>query len=34
MSEIKTTEGDFRPVPGRYALVVARFNSFIVESLL
>jgi 6,7-dimethyl-8-ribityllumazine synthase len=35
MSSIKTIEGDFLSVAsGRYALVVARFNSFIVESLL
>lgn len=29
-----STEGDFRDVGGRYALVAARFNSEIVESLL
>jgi 6,7-dimethyl-8-ribityllumazine synthase len=35
MSTIKIFEGDFQSVAsGRYALVVARFNSFIVESLL
>ncbi|PCJ16801.1 MAG: 6,7-dimethyl-8-ribityllumazine synthase [Gammaproteobacteria bacterium] len=34
MSEIKSTEGDFRSVSGRYALVVGRFNSFVVESLV
>lgn len=31
---INTVEGDFHSVSGRYALVVARFNSFVVESLL
>lgn len=31
---INTIEGDFHSVSGRYALVVARFNSFVVESLL
>ena len=31
---IKTLEGNFTNVGGRYALVVSRFNSFIVESLL
>lgn len=34
MNQIKTTEGDFRTVTGRYAIVVGRFNSFVVESLL
>src|SRR5687768_2362481 len=34
MSNIKTLEGDFSAVKGRYALVVARFNAFIVESLV
>lgn len=34
MSLIKSTEGDFRAVSGRYALVVGRFNSFVVESLV
>ncbi len=34
MSNIKTIEGDFKNCSGRYALVVARFNSFVVESLL
>ena len=34
MSEIRTVEGDFRKCSGRYALVVARFNAFVVESLL
>ncbi len=31
---IKTTEGDFTAKDGRFALVVSRFNSFVVESLL
>lgn len=30
---IRTIEGDFQHTSGRYALVVARFNSFIVDSL-
>ncbi len=34
MSAIHTIEGDFVSVQGRYALVVGRFNSFVVESLL
>lgn len=34
MSSIKTIEGDFKNCTGRYAVVVARFNSFVVESLL
>ncbi|MFZ5756908.1 MAG: 6,7-dimethyl-8-ribityllumazine synthase [Pseudomonadota bacterium] len=34
MAGIRTVEGDFRNCSGRYALVVARFNSFVVESLL
>lgn len=34
MSEIKTIEGDFRHTEGRYAIVVSRFNSFVVDSLL
>lgn len=34
MNTIKTIEGDFKNCTGRYALVVARFNSFVVESLL
>lgn len=33
MSQIKTYKGDLTPNPGRYAIVVGRFNSFIVESL-
>jgi len=31
---INTIEGDFCSATGRYAIVVARFNSFVVESLL
>lgn len=34
MSNIKTFEGDMVVRGGRFALLVARFNSFIVESLL
>ncbi len=35
MSTIKTIEGDFQAVSaGRYALVVSRFNSFIVDKLV
>ncbi|HET8731937.1 MAG TPA: 6,7-dimethyl-8-ribityllumazine synthase [Moraxellaceae bacterium] len=34
MSAIKTIEGGFTQANGRYAIVVARFNSFVVESLL
>jgi len=34
MSAIRTIEGDFMATEGRYALVVGRFNSFVVESLL
>ncbi len=34
MTAIRTVEGDFRNCSGRYALVVARFNAFVVESLL
>jgi len=34
MYDIKTYEGDFKQVSGRYALVVGRFNSFVVESLV
>lgn len=34
MSNIRTLEGDFTAVSGRFALVVARFNSFITDSLL
>jgi len=31
---IRTTEGTLGPNPGRYVLVVARWNSFVVEHLL
>ncbi len=34
MAEIKTLEGDFTECSGRYALVVGRFNGFVVESLV
>lgn len=34
MSEIKSLEGDFTQVNGRYALIVGRFNGFVVESLV
>ncbi len=34
MYNIKTYEGDFKEVSGKFALVVGRFNSFVVESLL
>lgn len=34
MNLINTIEGDFQSVDGRYVIVVARFNSFVVESLL
>lgn len=34
MSKIKFVEGGFTNVNGKYAIVVARFNSFVVESLL
>lgn len=34
MSTIKTIEGDFRATDARFSIVVARFNSFVVESLL
>ncbi len=34
MSTIKTYEGNFRHCEGRFAIVVGRFNSFVVESLL
>lgn len=33
MSAIRTIEGDFQHTKGRYAIVVARFNSFVVDSL-
>ena len=34
MSNIKTIEGDFQGGSARYAVVVARFNSFIVDKLV
>ncbi|MCB1853804.1 MAG: 6,7-dimethyl-8-ribityllumazine synthase [Pseudomonadales bacterium] len=34
MSDIKTIEGDFASGKGSYALVVGRWNSFVVEHLL
>ncbi|GAA5127399.1 6,7-dimethyl-8-ribityllumazine synthase [Alloalcanivorax gelatiniphagus] len=34
MHDIKTFEGTLNNVGGRYALVVTRFNSFVVEALL
>lgn len=34
MNNIKTVEGDFRSNSGQYAIVVARWNSFVVEHLL
>ena len=34
MTNIRTIEGDFTNCEGRYALVVGRFNSFVVESLV
>lgn len=34
MSGIKTLEGDFTQCSGRYALVIGRFNAFVVESLV
>lgn len=34
MSNIRTIEGDFAPSNAKYALVVGRWNSFVVESLL
>tara|TARA_R110001592_G_scaffold87090_1_gene257131 strand:- start:81 stop:557 length:477 start_codon:yes stop_codon:yes gene_type:complete len=33
MSNIKTIEGDFQGGSARYAIVVARFNSFVVDKL-
>lgn len=33
MSQIKVVEGDFAASKGRYALLVSRWNSFVVESL-
>ncbi|PIE41187.1 MAG: 6,7-dimethyl-8-ribityllumazine synthase [Gammaproteobacteria bacterium] len=34
MSNVKVIEGDFRASAARYSIVVGRFNSFVVESLL
>ena len=34
MKDIKTIEGTFTDAGGRYGIVVARFNSFVVEALL
>ena len=34
MKDVKVIEGNFTQVGGRYGIVVARFNSFVVESLL
>ncbi len=34
MADIKTIEGDFTSCKGEYALVVGRWNSFVVEHLL
>lgn len=34
MTNIKTIEGDFTSASGQYALVVGRWNSFVVEHLL
>jgi len=34
MAEIQVIEGDFIHCSGRYALVVGRFNGFVVESLV
>ena len=34
MYNVKTYEGDFKEVSGKFAIVVGRFNSFVVESLL
>ena len=34
MSKINVIEGSFAQADGKYAIVVARFNSFVVESLL
>lgn len=34
MNEIKVIEGDFTPQKARYGIAVARFNGFVVESLL
>lgn len=34
MADLNVVEGDFRQCGGRYALVVARFNGFVVDSLV
>ena len=34
MNDIKTYEGTFTDADGRYAILVTRFNSFVVEALL
>ena len=34
MADIRVIEGDFTECSGRYALVVGRFNGFVVESLV
>lgn len=34
MTNIRTIEGDFSPTNANFALIVARFNGFIVDSLL
>ncbi len=34
MTDIKTIEGDFTSGKGQFALVVGRWNSFVVEQLL
>jgi len=34
MSKIKYVEGNFTQADGKYAIVVARFNSFVVDSLV
>lgn len=34
MKRIKTIEGDLTPNDGRYAIIVTRWNAFVVESLL
>lgn len=34
MQHIKTIEGNFTPNQGRYAIIVGRWNAFVVESLL
>jgi len=34
MNNVKIIEGDFRATSAKFSIVVARFNSFVVESLL